>query len=104
AGGLDEFGLYNRALSDCEIAAIFKAAGAGKHDPDILSCPVIGTLQLLGSGAPVNIIFKNSPAPGLGGAITGLTETVTVPFTATSPGAGTTPFIVTSLDPNLVVD
>lgn len=104
AGGLDEFGLYNRVLSDCEIAAIFNAGSVGKSDPLVLSCPVVGTVQVLTSLGPVTSIFKNTPAPGLSGAITGLTQTITIPFTTLSPGAGTTPITITSLDPSLAVD
>ncbi len=43
AGGLDEFGLYERALSDCEISAIFQAGIGGKYGTNVLWCPLTNT-------------------------------------------------------------
>jgi subtilisin-like proprotein convertase family protein len=47
-GGLDEFGFYERALCDCEIAAIAHAGSRGKYDTNVLICPVITKVQLPG--------------------------------------------------------
>lgn len=106
-GGLDEFGLYNRPLTDCEIAAIFKVGSAGKYDPRVLSCPVASTVQLLTSLGPVTATFTN----GLFWTNGPTWETNTISFNTLPPvtttngsGSNTTPIIVTSLDPNLTVD
>src|SRR5204862_5821420 len=53
AGGLDEFGLYNRPLSDCEILGIFNAGAQGKYGTNVLTCPVGVEVTLPGiAGSP----------------------------------------------------
>src|SRR6185503_8777010 len=39
-GGLDEFAVYDRALSDGEIAAIFRTGNRGKYGTNALTTPV----------------------------------------------------------------
>jgi subtilisin-like proprotein convertase family protein len=95
-GGMDEFALYDRPLSDCEVAAIYNAGSGGKYGTNVLTCPVIGTVQLLTSLGPVNAKFTN-----------GVTWAVnSIPFSTLppAPGQNFTPITVTSLDPNLAVD
>jgi len=91
-GGMDEFGLYNRALSDCEIAGIFKAGSNGKYGTNVLSCPVTGQVQLVTSSGVVNASFTNGITWG----------TNVISFSTTPPAL--TPIIVTASDPNLAVD
>jgi subtilisin-like proprotein convertase family protein len=95
-GGLDEFGLYNRPLSDCELREIFGAGAAGKSSSKALSCPASGSIQLLTSLGPVNTNF----AAGLNWT----TNIISFPTLPPGPGRNATPIIVTSLDPNLTVD
>ncbi len=40
AGGLDEFSVYQRSLSPCEVNAIFNAGSRGKYGTNVLVCPV----------------------------------------------------------------
>ncbi len=47
-GGLDEFSIYERALCDCEIAAIAGATNRGKYDTNALICPVTNTVEITG--------------------------------------------------------
>src|SRR5438093_8588972 len=39
AGGLDEFGVYERPLTGCEVAAIYSVTNRGKYSADVLTCP-----------------------------------------------------------------
>ena len=39
-GGIDEFGLYRRPLTDCEVNAIYTAGSGGKYGTNALRCPV----------------------------------------------------------------
>ena len=48
---MDELALYNRALADTEIRAIFNAGGAGK-------CPIDTTAPLVSSVSPVKAATK----------------------------------------------
>ena len=90
-GGLDEFGFYNRALTPCEVSAIFHAGSAGKYDANTLSCPANGNLQLLTGAGPISVPFSGGP--------TWTTNSITF-----SAGSSRVPIVVTSLDPNLAVD
>lgn len=101
-GGLDEFTVYNRPLSDCEVSVIFNAGSGGKYGPNVLSCPVRGSVRLLTSLGPVSTAF-NIVGPTLQ---TDILSFGTLPPVPTTNGAGpnATPIIVTSGDPNLVVD
>ncbi|MCX6928298.1 MAG: L-type lectin-domain containing protein, partial [Verrucomicrobia bacterium] len=47
AGGLDEFSLYQRALSPCEVNAIYNAGSRGKYGTNVLVCPVVTEVTLL---------------------------------------------------------
>jgi subtilisin-like proprotein convertase family protein len=46
AGGLDEFSVYQRALSPCEVNAIFNAGSRGKYGTNVLVCPVATEVTL----------------------------------------------------------
>jgi subtilisin-like proprotein convertase family protein len=100
-GALDEFGVYNRRVSDCEVAAIFNAGAAGKYGSSVLSCPVSGTIQLFTSLGPINANFTGGSA-----WTTNTISFKTLPPVPTTngPGPNATPIVVTSLDPNLAVD
>ena len=45
-GGLDEFRLYNRALTPCEVSAIYHAVSSGKYCTNVLVCPVVTEVTL----------------------------------------------------------
>jgi subtilisin-like proprotein convertase family protein len=45
-GGIDEFGLYRRALSACEVSAIYNAGAGGKYGTNALTCPIAYELTL----------------------------------------------------------
>ena len=45
-GGLDEFSLYQRALSPCEVNAIYNAGSRGKYGTNVLVCPVATEVTL----------------------------------------------------------
>ncbi|HOC56422.1 MAG TPA: hypothetical protein PKI20_12440, partial [Verrucomicrobiota bacterium] len=49
SGGLDEFSVYNRALSPCEVNAIFNAGSRGKYGTNALVCPVVTEVALSNS-------------------------------------------------------
>ncbi len=93
-GGLDEFSLYNRALSPCEINAIFQAGSRGKYGTNVLVCPVQTEVTLLTSGGPQIFTFTN-----------GITWTNNGPFWETNvinfftASTNPTPIIVRGLDP-----
>ena len=59
AGGLDEFSLYNRALSPCEVSAIYHAGSRGKYGTNVLVCPVESEVTLITSGGPQVFQFTN---------------------------------------------
>jgi len=60
AGGLDEFSVYNRALSPCEVNAIFDAGTGGKYGTNVLVCPVATEVTLLtASGILTNYVVTN---------------------------------------------
>src|ERR1700746_919840 len=101
-------GLYDRALSDCEIAAIFKAGSNGKYDPRVLSCPVTNTVQLVTSlGGLSTYTFVNGLSWTNGP--TWETNTITFPnnllgATANSPATNVSPIVVASLGPHTTGD
>ena len=45
-GGLDEFSLYQRALTPCEVNAIYNAGSRGKYGTNVLVCPVVTEVTL----------------------------------------------------------
>jgi subtilisin-like proprotein convertase family protein len=93
AGGLDEFSLYERALSPCEVNAIYNAGSRGKYGTNVLVCPVATEVTLLTALGSQTYAFTN----GLTWTNTGpLWETNTISFTtATNPTA----IIVRGLNP-----
>jgi len=100
--GLDEFSIYNRALSDCEVAAIYHADSRGKYGTNCLTCPVTNAVELLGiQGGNATFTFTNGLAWTNGPSW----ETNTIVFTSsTANPSNPTPVIVYPLDPNVVVD
>jgi hypothetical protein len=94
AGGLDEFSTYERALSPCEVNAIYNAGSRGKYGTNVLVCPVVTEVTL--SNTPVGIqvfTFTNGIAWVTNGPSW---ETNTILFSAsTNP----TPIIVRGLNP-----
>lgn len=106
-GGLDELGLYNRALSPCEVRGIFNASTNGKYSPLAWSCPVTNRVTLSTALGDQVFDFNN----GLNWTNGPLWETNTIVFNnpllaSTNGGSGTNlaAVIVQSLDPNTVVD
>ncbi len=94
AGGLDEFGLYNRALSPCEVTAIFNAGPRGKYGTNVLVCPVTTEVTLATSLGPQVFVFTN----GLTWTNTGpVWETNVINFSTS--GTNPTPIVVRGLDP-----
>jgi subtilisin-like proprotein convertase family protein len=59
AGGLDEFSVYQRALSPCEISAIFNAGSRGKYGTNVLVCPVTTEVTLLTAAGNQTYAFTN---------------------------------------------
>jgi subtilisin-like proprotein convertase family protein len=59
AGGLDEFSLYQRALSPCEVGAIFRAGSRGKYGTNVLVCPVKTMVTLLTPSGVISMPFLN---------------------------------------------
>jgi sugar lactone lactonase YvrE/subtilisin-like proprotein convertase family protein len=93
AGGLDEFSVYDRALSPCEVNAIFNAGSRGKYGTNVLVCPVATEVTLLTTTGPQIYTFTNGLAWTNNGPYW---ETNTLLFsTYTNP----TPVIVRGLNP-----
>jgi hypothetical protein len=59
AGGLDEFSVYQRALSPCEVSAIYNAGSRGKYGTNVLVCPVETEVDLLTSSGNQTFTFTN---------------------------------------------
>lgn len=97
-GGLDEFGLYDRPLSDCEVAAIFKAGSNGKYGTNVLSCPVTNMVELITDGGVIVSNFVN------GVNWTNGPQWETNVLTFNGQFSSSAPLIVTPLDPNVTVD
>ncbi len=93
AGGLDEFSVYQRALSPCEVNAIFNAGSRGKYGTNVLVCPVATEVTLLTASGNQTFTFTN----GLTWTNNGPHwETNTISFsTSTNP----TPIVVRGLNP-----
>ncbi|MGO8926542.1 MAG: S8 family serine peptidase [Limisphaerales bacterium] len=93
AGGLDEFSVYERALSPCEVNAIYNAGSRGKYGTNVLVCPVATEVTLLTASGNQTYTFTN----GLTWTNNGPHwETNTISFlTSTNP----TPIIVRGLNP-----
>ncbi|HEV2210049.1 MAG TPA: LamG-like jellyroll fold domain-containing protein [Verrucomicrobiae bacterium] len=97
-GGLDEFGIYERALSDCEVAAIYNAGTGGKYGTNVLSCPVTNTVQIVTSAGLITSNFVN----GLTWTNGPQWETNVVAWDGQVSNAA--PIIVSATDPNVAVD
>jgi subtilisin-like proprotein convertase family protein len=93
AGGLDEFSVYQRSLSPCEVNAIFNAGSRGKYGANALTCPVATEVTLLTASGSQTYAFTN----GLTWTNNGpLWETNTISFsTSTNPTA----IVVRGLNP-----
>jgi subtilisin-like proprotein convertase family protein len=93
AGGLDEFSVYQRALSPCEVNAIYNAGSRGKYGTNVLVCPVATEVTLLTGSGNQTYTFTN----GLIWTNTGPHwETNTISFlTSSNP----TPIVVRGLNP-----
>ncbi len=61
AGGLDEFSVYKRALSPCEVNAIFNAGSRGKYGTNVLVCPVATEVTLLTAYRQPNLRLHQRP-------------------------------------------
>ncbi len=59
AGGLDEFSVYQRALSPREVNAIFNAGSRGKYGTNVLVCPVATEVSLLTASGTQTFAFTN---------------------------------------------
>jgi subtilisin-like proprotein convertase family protein len=105
-GGLDEFSVYERPLSDCEISAIFNAGTGGKYGTNVLGCPVIDTVQLINALGSSSFTFTN----GLTWTNGPQWETNTITFNNTltsstnGQAANFTSIILSDFDPNTTVD
>ena len=92
-GGLDEFSLYRRALSPCEVNAIYNAGSRGKYGTNVLVCPVETEVTLLTASGNQTYTFTN-----------GITWTNNGPHWETNfisflTSSNPTPIIVRGLDP-----
>jgi len=96
---LDEFGVYERALTDCEVGAIARAGTGGKYGTNVLSCPVVDTVQLINALGSTTYTFTN----GLTWTNGPQWETNTIDF-VDLPGSNTTSIFLSNLDPNTTVD
>jgi subtilisin-like proprotein convertase family protein len=106
-GGLDEFSVYERPLSDCEIAAIVHAGTGGKYGTNVLGCPVVDTVQLVNALGSSTFTFTN----GLTWTNGPQWETNTIIFNnvlnpagTNGPGINFTSIILSDFDPNTTVD
>lgn len=59
-GGMDEFGFYDRALTACEIGAIFGADEEGRLAADLSGCAFPGTTQVLVEGNVVETLTSSA--------------------------------------------
>jgi len=119
-GGLDEFSLFERPLTACEVLAIYQAGTNGMYGTNVLWCPLTNTLggaslsvQLLGALGASTFSFTNGfdAANGLHWTNGPAWETNTFWFTnavmlaaTNGPITNVTPMILSRCDPNLIVD
>src|SRR4029077_18926311 len=107
-GGLDEPGLYDRALSDCEVFAIYQAGALGKYSTNVLWCPLTNSPSLASGDIQLFTSYGNFIYPftnGLAWPTNGLSwETNTIFFTnqmfaalTNGPGTNLTGMIVSNL-------
>jgi subtilisin-like proprotein convertase family protein len=114
-GGLDEFSLYERPLSDCEVFAIFQAGIGGKYGTNALWCPLTNSVtgasidvQLATTLGNATLSFTNGlawPTNGLAWEQNTFYLTNAVLFD-TNSGVVTnfTGILLTNGDPNVTVD
>jgi subtilisin-like proprotein convertase family protein len=106
-GGMDEFGLYERPLSPCEVAAIHAAGKGGKYGTNVLSCPITNSIELITSAGSTVYHFTN----GLTWTNGPRWETVAIDFSnpllsasSNGPGTNLTSIVVRPRDPNVALD
>jgi subtilisin-like proprotein convertase family protein len=94
SGGLDEFSLYQRSLTPCEVLAIYNAGGRGKYGTNVLVCPVVTEVTLSNTPAGIQVFtFTN----GVSWVTNGPSwETNTILF---SSSTNPTPIVVRGLNP-----
>ena len=106
-GGLDEFGLYSRALTALEVSNIFVAGSYGKYrhenGTNAYTAPVAVEVQIPGV---VDTTFTNGTTWFINGPLweTNYLGTNYLAFTNTLPNSNGIPIIVRGIDPNTVVD
>ena len=114
SGGLDEFTLFDRALTDGEVLAIYQAGTNGMYGTNVSWCPLTNTpagssmsVQVLSTLGTTTYMFTNGLAWTNGPAW----ETNTLWFTnqvllasTNGPITNITPLVFTNCDPNVVVD
>jgi len=114
SGGLDEFSIFERPLTACEVLAIYQAGTNGMYGTNVLWCPLTNTptgaslsVELLSSLGTATFAFTN----GLYSTNGPVWETNSFWFsnlvmlaTTNGPATNTTPMRFTNCDPNLVVD
>lgn len=106
-GGMDEFGLYDRPLSPCEVAAIHLAGKGGKYSTNVLSCPITNSIELITATGSTLYHFTN----GLTWTNGPRWETVAIDFAnpllsafTNGPGTNLSSVIVRPRDPNVALD
>lgn len=100
-GSLDEFGMYERPLTDCEVGAIFAAGSGGKASPVARECPVALQVAL---GAPANLTLTITNGATWTNGPVWETDTINFSGPVSGPATNFTSLVVTSLDPNTTVD
>ncbi len=100
-GGLDEFSVYQRALSPCEVNAIFNAGARGKYGTNVLVCPVTTEVSLLTSGGNQVYTFTNGITWTNAGP---QWETNTISFSTVSSPTNATAIVVRGLNPYSATD
>ena len=91
-GNLDEVSIYNRALSDSEIQAIYNLGSAGKYNPSAPSIAQgLAEAQVTLPGTNQPVFFGNDTN----------WQIATITFIATN---NETPLLVTGLEPGMLLD
>lgn len=98
-GGIDEVGLYQRALAANEIEAIVRAGSGGKHGTNALTTPVATELTLRNTAGTQVLAFTNGLNWGAGPRW----ETNVVDFTLDATGQPST-VLLRPLEPNAAID
>jgi subtilisin-like proprotein convertase family protein len=90
-GSIDELSLYNRALSDSEIKAIFTNGTAGKFDASAAIPQNLAEATVAITGVGSSVLYGNNTS----------WQTQNTTFTATQNG---TPLIISGLEPGMLLD